>query len=538
MLLLPQVARSGSTVEDIARRTAATGGRFQFLISGEGYAYYLWQLHKIRSALAAASATADAAAARGKSHGAQAATAAAAAGDTHWRQALTVEERMALLGETPLPASGAAGSADTLQAKAAGGMVSAVAVADRKRLQLALNTAFVRGSTQDMDQAAQQQQQQLAGLRKPDGTAVATSGGISNATAVGGSGRAELPSAATAFLASVSGRFAGGSSSDTAMLHPELAGSSGPQTAAPATAAVAAGLRDDPQRSFEDWRPEPLLCKRFNVPDPYKGKPVTQAMSRFKTDYLSLPETLGATLFSTVADHELQKQPAAAGTPAGSALAEAGAAGVGQVADQQLPGMCAEDLASEFFQEMEQEFAKQEAVAAAAASATKGAAAAAAAAAARGLGSSIDSDAAAVTPETATPGGQGQVINTAHAATAAPADVSAMAVAAEDVEKPLDLFKAIFEDESDAEEDADESPKQQNGSSAHEQQAGVVNLEPPALGVNSMAVAAGHASDVEGSREGADGTDTKFKQPKHEFRQPAAKGERVLVLQRTSVMLI
>ena len=47
-----------------------------------------------------------------------------------------------------------------------------------------------------------------------------------------------------------------------------------------------------PRRRMEEWRPEPLLCKRFGFPDPYKGKAAAQLPgSRFKTDYLALPDT-------------------------------------------------------------------------------------------------------------------------------------------------------------------------------------------------------------------------------------------------------
>jgi len=45
----------------------------------------------------------------------------------------------------------------------------------------------------------------------------------------------------------------------------------------------------------EPWRPEPLLCRRFNVPDPYKGRPAAAAgASRFQTDHLALPDTAAA----------------------------------------------------------------------------------------------------------------------------------------------------------------------------------------------------------------------------------------------------
>lgn len=51
-----------------------------------------------------------------------------------------------------------------------------------------------------------------------------------------------------------------------------------------------------PQRSVQEWRPEPLLCKRFNVPDPFKGRAAapSEGASHFKSDRLQLPDTLAA----------------------------------------------------------------------------------------------------------------------------------------------------------------------------------------------------------------------------------------------------
>ena len=49
--------------------------------------------------------------------------------------------------------------------------------------------------------------------------------------------------------------------------------------------------RERPKRSAQEWRPEPLLCKRLNVPDPFKGRPRELTMSRFRTDHLVLPDT-------------------------------------------------------------------------------------------------------------------------------------------------------------------------------------------------------------------------------------------------------
>lgn len=48
-----------------------------------------------------------------------------------------------------------------------------------------------------------------------------------------------------------------------------------------------------PVRSVQEWRPDPLLCKRFNVPDPFKGKPALQVdqTSRFKSEQPLLLDT-------------------------------------------------------------------------------------------------------------------------------------------------------------------------------------------------------------------------------------------------------
>ena len=50
-----------------------------------------------------------------------------------------------------------------------------------------------------------------------------------------------------------------------------------------------------PRRRIEDWRPAPLLCKRFGVADPYRGKAAVELPgSRFKSDFVALPDTEAA----------------------------------------------------------------------------------------------------------------------------------------------------------------------------------------------------------------------------------------------------
>ncbi len=107
--LAAMVARTGPAVETLARKQAQRAAdtpthdpshthshSYSFLIGGEGSQYYLWRLSRIRAALAQAAK----AGAGGEP--------VAGAGGGRPRGALTVEQRMALLGEEALPATEAA----------------------------------------------------------------------------------------------------------------------------------------------------------------------------------------------------------------------------------------------------------------------------------------------------------------------------------------------------------------------------------------------------------------------------------------------
>ncbi|EFJ49630.1 hypothetical protein VOLCADRAFT_104208 [Volvox carteri f. nagariensis] len=315
-VLAAMVARSGSALEQIARKQAAAaaaggagagvisggdgakgavegGGRtkYSFFLTGEGLQYYLWRLHKIQTALAAVNAgpqphraTPAAAAAAVPPSEAGPANAAIAAGSAAQRPAggrpepLTVEQRMAMLGEQPLPAT-AAGTSVTAAAAGGGAPTAAaaaapsrpqVAEADRQHLQALLSSNFVRGEIQDLSTDSAPQ---------------------------------TVPAeAAAAFLS----RFTTGSSSETAVLQPDGAGGLQQQKAGKdgdgggkQAQVVSTAPREEPLRSVEEWRPEPLVCKRFNVPDPYKGKPPPLQAPRFRTDLLALPETSNLTLTTT-----------------------------------------------------------------------------------------------------------------------------------------------------------------------------------------------------------------------------------------------
>ncbi|GIL75324.1 hypothetical protein Vretifemale_5136, partial [Volvox reticuliferus] len=306
------VARSGPALEQIARKqaisaasaaakSAATGNagvadfgagaeavkggtriKYSFFVDGNGLDYYLWRLHKIQTALAAVHAGPQphvppgvAGAAMTQPEGSSNATGPAGSAAQRPKH-LTMEQRMVMLGEQPLPATAA-----TVSSMAAGSASASagappprrqVAEADRQHLQALLNSNFVRGENQYLSNDSEAAP---VGLR------------------LGGKQAAAAAEAAAAFLS----RFTGGSSSETAVLQPDGAGGLQQQQKGSKDAesskegGIVASRLQEPVRTVEDWRPEPLLCKRFNVPDPYKGKPRPQQVSRFRTDLLALPET-------------------------------------------------------------------------------------------------------------------------------------------------------------------------------------------------------------------------------------------------------
>ncbi len=153
-------------------------------------------------------------------------------------------------------------------------MVKQVAEGDRQRLQEAMNSMFVKASDQDMGAGPPPPDQ--VGLRQPNAAA------------------AKNTSAAAAVLAGFGDRFASAGAAAPQAVEDGAARAAGllqgglyrPSSASAPSAAGAAGGREEarepppePQRWSEDWRPDPLVCKRFNVPDPYKGKPQVRLSS-------------------------------------------------------------------------------------------------------------------------------------------------------------------------------------------------------------------------------------------------------------------
>ncbi|PRW45437.1 G patch domain-containing TGH-like isoform X1 [Chlorella sorokiniana] len=439
------VAKNGVIFENMARQKQQKEGRWSFLSGGPGADYYRWKVHSFKSIIQPQQQRAPPRAIGQRS------------------APLSADERGALLGEQPLPASqqgwaagaagqataGAAGSAE--QPQALRRQLMNVAEADRQRLQQMLTRSFVAAESQEMLQPGAAAEA-AAGLR-PGAPAPPPRAPV-NLTA-GGIGKV-VTEADLARPVDASAQAGGGGG-----LALQAAGGQGQQQGAAAPKRL-------PVRRVEEWRPAALLCKRFNVPDPYHGRPVELQMSRFKTDHLALPDTAAAVTAS------LNAVPAGAQDfllppTVAAALAEAEAKQLQQAGKQavvaqpsgQLPSAQAAALAAQQAQQPPQD----------------------AAGAADAFLSSL-SDVL---------GGGSEVAAGSAGAPGAPApplppeqqpevEATEAATAAAEAERPVDLFKAIFED-SDEELEEEQPPEQQQAAAVQQpdQQQLVAAVEQPPL---------------------------------------------------------
>ncbi|GAX77920.1 hypothetical protein CEUSTIGMA_g5362.t1 [Chlamydomonas eustigma] len=296
------VARSGQALEDLARKQVAASAKqqqqdpgrsaaddssnsrikFSFLLEGgagdpaaaHAAMYYAWRLHKIRTALEAFSGGGGSKLPDSSKRSWDMQQQQQQQGSSERRQGLSVEERLAILGEVPLPPGNVQRDQETA-ATAVG-----ISAGDKNRLLEALQGNFVKAEVQDMSADAAKTLQ--VGLRQ--GGAAAAGTAMAGAPILRGSA-----AAAAAMLASFGSRFATGGSSETATLQPQgQGGLQAPSTLAPTSKQQ---CQQQPVRTFEEWRPEPLMCRRFNVPDPYHGKEAPAAVpsgSRFRSDGLLL----------------------------------------------------------------------------------------------------------------------------------------------------------------------------------------------------------------------------------------------------------
>jgi G patch domain-containing protein 1 len=206
---------------------------------------------------------------------------------------LTADERGHILGEAKLPNTSEIGgrrevsilkpsSLDTgegkekkIEEKGQTGTLARsllnVAEADRVKLQALLGQTFVKASTEE---------------EGSKGTFTKTGGGLFHPPLTGATGKtaaAVVPKVITA-----------------ADLSKQL------HTHSSATAVSEGGNEQEElkigqaRRTLEEWRPTALLCKRLGVADPYHGCPAEIQMSKFKTDYIALPETAANTATAVI----------------------------------------------------------------------------------------------------------------------------------------------------------------------------------------------------------------------------------------------
>ena len=267
------VSKNGPAFEDIARQRNTTDPAFAFLRGGEGSAYYTWKVQQLASS-ANQLQSASTVARRSKP--------------------LSADDRGSALGETALPSDAPPPSAPVLPLEPApiqyagyvpSGSTSArpnlagIAEGDRSRLSTLLASNFQQPSKEASDMRTDTLKPGLQ--TRAAVTALAAGKGVSSASA-------------QAMAAAIADRFASGGPTEVHGI-PDGGLQQAPAKPTPATAAADSGLAKPITRTVEDWRPAPLLCKRFNVMDPYKGKAErTVQMSRFKTDYLALPDTMAA----------------------------------------------------------------------------------------------------------------------------------------------------------------------------------------------------------------------------------------------------
>jgi G patch domain-containing protein 1 len=275
------VARNGPSFEILAREqqqraldlgTSSTSPLFSFLLGGPGAQYYLYKRASLLALLAP------------RGHGKVSKPLFATIGQ---RSApLTAEDRGAMLGEQPLPGSISTGAGGGGAQKAPAPAVPLarsilnLAEEDRKRLAAAMGSIFVRAETVEdrtVTEHGVSVGEQQAGLRP----------GVAPVTTT---------IAAAAAAAGLPGDIAFQPQKPRGIITREdLIQSTGRPMALQTTQQ---GQSQQPPalpvRKSKEWRPEPLLCKRLDVPDPYRGKPKEIQMSRFRTDHVALPATVEA----------------------------------------------------------------------------------------------------------------------------------------------------------------------------------------------------------------------------------------------------
>lgn len=271
----------------MARQKQQKEGRWSFLSGGPGADYYRWKVGSCGFGGVTSFCTSGN---RCASRNSQAATLSCPPPQVHSLKSiiqpqqqrappraigqrsapLSADERGALLGEQPLPATQQGWAAGVAGAPGQAGLATGaaeqpqalrrqlmnVAEADRQRLQQMLTRSFVAAESKEMLQPGAEAEA-VAGLR-PGAPAPPPRAPVN--LAAGGIGKV-VTEADLARPVDASAQAAGGGG-----LALQPAGGLGQQQGPAAAKRL-------PVRRWEEWRPAALLCKRFNVPDPYQGRP-------------------------------------------------------------------------------------------------------------------------------------------------------------------------------------------------------------------------------------------------------------------------
>lgn len=262
------VIKYGPAFEDVARKLQeksknsnehVKGHQFEFLIGGEGADYYRWRVKHLLARLKAVSfqnryekvSSSDL---TGKQK--------ADLKQKERAKPLTVEERRALLGEAPLPKKPV--EISKKDEKESHGILSNIPETSRKQLAEQLKSAFVKPTSPKFDEGPEGQVMKAISSKVDDEEGKGSEPVDEKAK----SGRGIITAA-------------------------DLSRSSlyVPYASEEIKVAARKGI---PVRWTEDWRPDPLLCKRFDVPDPFKGRKSAeeniQALSKFRAANFQLIE--------------------------------------------------------------------------------------------------------------------------------------------------------------------------------------------------------------------------------------------------------
>ncbi|KAK3258839.1 hypothetical protein CYMTET_32133, partial [Cymbomonas tetramitiformis] len=418
------VAKNGPHFEGLARQRQKEDPKFAFLFGGEGHSYYRWKLHSMRTAAAGLKSPEQ----RGAPLGCRLSLPPPREGGPGAGARMDAEARGKLLQEEPLPDVSSQKTRTVPPpppAPTAPAAPPGMADKDRDHLRAAFLNKF---SSSSGTEAAPER---AAGLQQ---------GGL----------KAPAADPASQFVALAAARFAPASSTEG---HTDAPPQGGLRAGKGSEAAAEKASQKARERTHEDWWPTPLLCKRFGVKDPHGGRPPpAPAQTKFASEMFQLP--------TTVAMQEAAK-PKFLPQVAASAVSQAEVAIVPLALPAPPPVSAAPAPETARLQEVPPPPALPSA-APIAVPAPPGGKAGPAEAAPTHRGEVEDAKTLASDFLDLLGGSMLEEERADRGGAAAPSAEEEAATAATFLERPIDLFKAIFEDE-DEDEDENEGESEDEG---------------------------------------------------------------------------